>query len=337
MVSLVVAIGKSQQKREALLQDIAQQDFPAQALQVVLVSNRADAFKNLPEVNYDLRTVMIKDKKYMSAMVDVAIRQCSGDFIYVLDEETIFDNPNDLLKLYGFLLDHPGVDVCAGYNIEHHIYEPKKASARVMKSTVLEMNGHTNICFRRRVIESGFSFHRYLFADNAIGEIQSMGFTVDKLKWLQVHHKKSVPFFMVGVLHSQEWLLALWQKVYQVSALQRLQQQLLRIYHSERIHKLSIQLRWWAQDLMVLVFKYSRLGWQLGKVYFLRLKVYSAFTRRRLTAALRHRWDLQKKISNKKIYVPHLESRDDAPQVSQPKSPPLFKLKSSERSGESEL
>lgn len=353
MVSLVIVSGKSQQKRDALLKDIGQQEFPAQALQVVLVSNKADAFKDLPEVNFELRTVTIKDKKHKTAMVDIAVRQCSGDFVYVLDEGAIFDNPNDLLKLYEFLLDNSGVDVCVGYNIEHHMYEPQKGPARIMKSSVLEMDGNSNICLRRKVIEGGFSFSRYLFADSAIEEIQEMGFTVDKLKWLQVHHKKSVPFFMVGVLRIQEWLVARWQRASQVPLVQGVQRQLIQLYHSEKIRRFSIRLRWWAQDLMMLTFKYSRLFWQVSKVYFLRFKVYSIFAWRRVSVALKYQWQLrysqirgryrqlitQRKVIDKKIYVPHLESSDDRPgppAVEAPKTvtaskPPLFKLKSPEK------
>lgn len=331
MVSLVIASGKSHAKRDALLKDIGQQDFPAQALQVVLVSQKSEAFKQLPEVEYDLRTVIIKDRKHKSAMVDIAIRQCSGDFIYVLDEGAIFDNPNDLLKLYEFLLDNPGVDVCVGYNIEHYMYEPKNDSARIMKSTVLEMDGNTNICLRRKVIQSGFSFSRYLFADNAIDEIQDMGFTVDKLKWLQVHHKKSIPFFMVGVLRSYEWILSRWRKISRVPIMQKAGARLSGIYRSERIRKFGIQLRWWAQDLMMMAFKYSRLVWQYSKVHFLRLKVYSTFASRRLMMAVRHQMEKvrarlrqrhlhgrNERVVEEKVYVPHLESHDrPAPELAE--------------------
>lgn len=360
MVSLVITIGKSHQKRDALLKDIANQNFPSQALQVVLASSYPEAFQDLPEVAFDVRTVLVKDRRFRPAMIDIAFRQCSGDFFFVLDEDAIFDNPNDLLKLYEFLLEHQSVDVCMGYNIEHHMIEPRGGESRILKSQVLEMDGFSNICLRRKVMESGFSFSRFLFADTVPEELQAMGFQIDKLKWLQIHHKKSVPFYMVGLLRIWEEIVVRYQKIVEWPPLSQAQSWVMSVYRSERWQRLNIRFRWWIQDAAMFILKYSRLFWQLSKVQLLRFKVFVVYASRRIWVALRHQYQLrmtqskhrlkQLRASQIKIYVPHLESDDQAPRDVTPKnldnpmvvkdatkeskksstSKPLFRLKSSE-------
>lgn len=300
MLSLVIPLNTSIRQRNAFLEEVRAQNFPPKPLQVVFVSNQQDLLRSYPQVPFSVLSIHVHGKN-ISGWKDQAAREASGEIVYFLSDDVIFDNSEDLLRIYEYFLENSNVTVAVGYDVFHKLIGNEKSPApQIYSSEILPQSGEANICVRREVIESGFLFSGLVLGENPIEELKMIGHSPEKLKWLQLHHKKHLPVLFVYFLKAWDAFLR--------PILQKTVQGLDDFYNSERTQKflsksqvVALQMARWlnrqAQQLSpALASKTIQLFRLLEKWYLSR------------KATQKHRKPELRE--DKKFFVPHLTSDD---------------------------
>ncbi|MCB0408023.1 MAG: hypothetical protein KDD34_07465 [Bdellovibrionales bacterium] len=330
MISIITPLITTLEKRNRWLEEISLQNFPAKALQVVFVSANEKLLKDIPVTSFSVRTALVGQKD-VSLMKNIGIRHASGDLLFILNEDTIFDNGEDLLKLYEFFLENSLVDVAIGYTLLHWVVENKKGEQpHILKSQVLDFSNKFNLCFRRRCIEKGFLFGRYVFSKDLLDELHEFGFHVQKLKWLQLHQKKS----MIPLLGS---IYLFWQQFhFSLERLAKTHHWQKLIYGLEIFQGILEKNTQWFQKVYRIWKPLAEKKWHQG------LMIFQSYLQRAIIhlRALKTRWvpKIKSQLSEK-IYVPHLTSSDQKrpnqqmenseikKEIRPPKHEPLFVIK----------
>jgi hypothetical protein len=228
------------------------------------------------------------------------------------------------------------VRAVVGYDLFHLMMDFKNgATPQIYSSEVLPQTGFSNICLRRDVIESGFSFAEMVFSENPCEELKSAGVAVEKHKWLQLHKKQQLPRPIAIIYIVFDQVRMLFRKVITHPRLQQTLDQFEAFYHSERVQALPTQI---SQTTLLFVQRglatlrklqplLMRIGYQM-QVWFreclvkLQYRMVMLQGKRKSAAA--------KDPLQKQVYVPHLTSYDRGPETtSHSKSPekPRFLLR----------
>lgn len=302
------------------------QNFPPKALQLVFVSRQPELLRSYPETPFSIVSVMAQGRD-TAAWKDQAAREASGDFVYFLSEDVIFDNNEDLLRLSEFFLENPEISAAVGYDVCHRLIgRENHPTPQIFSSEVWPQTGEVNLCVRREVIESGFLFSSLVMGANPIEELKSLGLRPEKLKWLQLHHKKHLPLTIVYFLRAWDSAKQMQKAVWSHPFTQKAVQSLRDLYNSERTQKAILQTRALAIQALI---------WVKGRAE--NLKPLAIKVTAELVSSAKHLYRAglnsaqklkksQDTRSQEKVFVPHLTSDDR----SKGKATPRFVLKSRE-------
>ncbi len=171
-LSIIIPTHKRTEQSAKLLRSIAEQDFPYEDLQVILISNLKDKALRERSSYWESLFFDFKYKEVGSLGVNKArnmgIRFSSGDILYFLDDDCLLANKNHLMNL---VLEHKKnplvIGIGGGYKALESLYGVEKfyhehsdqwiESFVSSKETVSQLIGG-NASYKRKVFDQGFCF-----------------------------------------------------------------------------------------------------------------------------------------------------------------------------------